>query len=104
MRILLLVVCILTMALPAQAENEFNLLANRLPRSTNALVLLDVKGAINSPLGEFEGWSKDLEKAFNAGITRVPPQAERFVLAAEIDFEYMKPIWEAAAVEIASPI
>jgi len=104
MRCLLLVVCVLTWVAPARAENEFKLLANRLPRSTNALVLLDVEGAIHSPLGEYEGWSKDLEKAFNAGITRVPPNAKRFVLGAEIDFEYMKPIWEAAALEMSTPI
>jgi len=104
MRTLLFVLCIFAAALPARAEDEFNRLANRLPRSTNALVLLNVKRALASPLGEFEGWPKDLEKAFSAGITRVPAQADKFVLGAEIDFEYLKPIWEAAAIEMNTPV
>ena len=82
------------------AEDEFQQLVNQIPRSANAVVLLNMEKAKNSPLGLKENWSAKVEQAFESGLTRVPPQATRFVLASEIDFEFMEPIWEAAVMEL----
>ena len=56
--------------------------------------------AKNSPLGLKEDWSAKVEKAFESGLVRVPPQATRFVLASQIDFEFMEPLWTAAVIEL----
>jgi hypothetical protein len=82
------------------AADEFQELVNQIPRSANAVVLLNMEKAKDSPLGVKEGWKEKVEKAFEAGLVRVPPQATRFVLASEIDFESKEPIWEAAVVDL----
>jgi hypothetical protein len=56
--------------------------------------------AKNSPLGLKEDWKKNVEKAFEDGVARVPPQATRFVLASQIDFESKEPFWEAAVIDL----
>ena len=86
------------------AADDFDRLVNMLPRSANAVLILNVDKAMASPMGKFEGWQENIEKSFDAGITRVPPQAKRFVLAAELDFDYLKPLWEAAVIDAKMPI
>ena len=83
------------------ASAQFREMVDRLPRSANAVVILNVEKAKQSAMGIREGWDKKIETAFQSGLTRVPPKAVRFVLGAEIDFEFMKANWEAAVVEVA---
>ena len=82
------------------ADDEFQDLVNKIPRSANAVVLLNMEKAKSSPLGMKEDWNSKVEEAFESGVTRVPPQAKRFVLASQIDFEFMEPLWEAAVIEM----
>lgn len=82
------------------AADEFQDLVNRIPRSANAVVLLNMEKAKQSPLGLKENWNAKVEQAFESGLVRVPPQATRFVLASQIDFEFMEPLWEAAVIEL----
>jgi hypothetical protein len=82
------------------AADEFQNLVNQIPRSANAVVLLNLEKAKNSPLGIKEDWKEKIENAFAAGASRVPPQAARFVLASKIDFEFMEPIWEVAIMDL----
>jgi hypothetical protein len=71
------------------AADAFQNLVNRIPRSANAVVLLNLEKAKNSPLGQKEDWKGKIDSAFAAGAARVPPQAARFVMASQIDFEFM---------------
>lgn len=82
------------------ADDEFQDLINKIPRSANAVVLLNLEKAKNSPLGLKEDWKGKIESAFASGASRVPPQAARFVMASKIDFEFMEPIWEAAVMDL----
>ncbi len=82
------------------AADEFQGLINQIPRSANAVVLLNLEKAKNSPLGLKEDWKGKIENAFAAGAFRVPPQAARFVMASKIDFEFMEPIWEVAIMDL----
>lgn len=92
------VLAVLVMAGPAAAQ--FRDLVSHVPNGANALVILNVEKILASPLGERGGWKSNLEKAFSAGMVRVPPKAKRFILAAQIDFEFMKPNWEAAVADL----
>jgi hypothetical protein len=82
------------------AADEFQDLVNQIPRSANAVVILNMEKAKQSPLGLKENWSAKVERAFEDGLVRVPPQATRFVLASQIDFEFLEPLWEAAVIEL----
>jgi hypothetical protein len=90
---------IMFMQFEAFAADEFQDLVNQIPRSANAVVLLNMEKAKNSPLGLKEDWKAKIENAFEAGLFRVPPKATRYVLAAEIDYEFKEPLWEAAVIE-----
>jgi hypothetical protein len=82
------------------AADEFQDLLDKIPRAANAVVLLNMDKAKESPLGLKEKWSEKIEQAFEDGLVRVPPQAKRFVLASQIDFEFMEPLWESAVIEL----
>ena len=56
--------------------------------------------AKNSAMGQKEDWNTKVAEAFESGLWRVPPQATRFVLASQIDFEFMEPLWSAAVIEL----
>ncbi len=82
---------------------QFRELVARVPKTANAVVLLNVEKAVNSPMGVREGWKKKIEKSFAAGLVRVPPQATNFVLASEMDLEFMQPIWSATVMDLSDP-
>ncbi len=82
------------------AQDQFGQLVARIPRSANAVVILNMEKVLASPMGVQEGWKENLTKAFEAGVMRVPPKATRFVLASQMDFQFMEPIWEAAVMDV----
>jgi hypothetical protein len=87
-------------ARPAAAADEFQDLLSKIPRSANAVVLLNLEKAKESALGQKLDWNAKIEEAFQSGLTRVPPQATRYVQAAQIDFEFMQPLWMAAVMDL----
>src|SRR5687768_8687734 len=87
---------VLLLSSGASAQTQFQSLLDRVPHSANAVTILNVEKAKQSPTGLKEGLAEKLDKAFRDGLIRVPPSAARFVLAAEVDLEFMSPIWEAA--------
>jgi hypothetical protein len=100
LRLLAILALLAACARSGVADDEFQDLVNQIPRSANAVVLLNMEKAKNSPLGQKEDFKGKLERAFAAGAARVPPQATRFVMASEIDFDLMEPIWEAAVMDL----
>lgn len=88
----------------AQAPTQYRSLVAQIPSGANTVMIYNVQKILASPMGVRQGWDKNLQKAFDDGICRVPPQAEGFVLASQMDFEFLKPIWEAAAVKLRSPL
>jgi hypothetical protein len=88
-------------SLPSAASAQFGNLTQRIPDRANALMLVDLEKAYASPLGTREGWRQKLEKAFSDGLVILPPQANQFALAAELDFDAMRPKWEVAVMDLA---
>ncbi len=80
---------------------QFIDMANRAPRSANAIVILNVEKIKQSDRAIRENWSEKMEMAFESGMTPIPPKAERYVLASEIDYEFIKPLWQAAIIDFA---
>ena len=86
------------------AQDSFAQLVDRIPRSANAVVILNMERVLASPMGVREGWKENLAKAFESGLIRVPPRATRFVLASQMDFQFMEPILEAVVMEAGETI
>ena len=59
----------------AFAADDFQELVNKIPRSANAVVLLNIEKAKASPMGIKQDWKNKLENAFDAGLTQVPNQS-----------------------------
>jgi len=89
----------IVLAIAAPAAAQFRELANRVPHSANAMVLLNVEKILQSPKAVAEDWKDKVDKAFEAGLSRIPPKTLRYVVASQIDFESMQPRWEAAVAD-----
>src|SRR5262245_42559964 len=81
-------------------KGQFEALMAKVPSTANAVALLDAKRLFESPLATRERWKDKYDQAFAAGLVSVPPTAQRMILAAEIDYEFMKPRWELAIAEL----
>src|SRR5262249_34333549 len=84
---------------PPTAKAQFEALLTKIPSSANAVVLVDAQRLFASPLGTREGWKDKYERSFASGLVTMSPDTERLVLAAQIDYEFMKPQWEAAVAD-----
>ncbi len=85
---------ILLSVLANSAQAQFKDLARRVPGTANALVIVNVDKVHQSPLAVREGWEDEHAKAFDAGLTIISPRASHFILASQIDFEFVHPLWE----------
>jgi hypothetical protein len=88
-------------ALPAQAQ--FTELAARVPSSANAITLVNGERLMNSPIAIREGWKDKYSTAFAAGLHSIPPDTKQFVLAADVNYEFMQPSWRVAVAETLKP-
>lgn len=84
------------------AQAQFDELFGHLPDSTNALVLFNIQKLLDSPMARQEGWREDAGKRFTAGLISIPPGASQLVIAAQMDFRTMRPIWELALLRMDS--
>jgi hypothetical protein len=82
------------------ASAQLQQLAAKVPADANSLVLLNIEKVMNSPAAVKNKWNTDHSKSYSAGITFLPPNSKAAVLAAQYDFEMMKPVWQVAAMEL----
>ncbi|MCA9159516.1 MAG: hypothetical protein KDA72_14370 [Planctomycetales bacterium] len=71
-----------------------------LPESTNAVLAIDVAAILESPLAKSNHWSEPFDPKFAEQLTRLPPDAQRFVLATELGLDHLEPVWEFAALKV----
>jgi len=96
---------LLTLALMSQAlAAPFDDLMQKLPDGANVLVLVNVEQILASPFAREHDAKKRLNEAFEERSLLIPPNAARFVLAGAIDVERRKRTWEAAAIQMKSPV
>ncbi|NOX55373.1 MAG: hypothetical protein GXP27_13235 [Planctomycetes bacterium] len=89
----------------ANAAGRFDDLLYRVPRSANALLVIDVKGVHSSPLAVKEGWKSQHEASYVKKPMLLPPESDRMILASQMnpnrDFEVL---WEGAVVSLTEPL
>jgi hypothetical protein len=89
--------------LASPASADFRSLVARVPSDANALVLIDVEGVLNSPLGVREGWKAKMAKTYAEKPLIIPPDASRVVMAALIDTNHVESIWEVSLMDVTRP-
>lgn len=82
------------------AHAQLDQLANRVPASANSLVIINTKRAYASPFAHAEKWEQGGLQAHRDGMIALPATAEIFLMAAEMDFEFMQPLWEVAVAYV----
>src|SRR5262249_48209725 len=82
-------------------SKKYGELLKRLPEAANVMLLVDVDGLLNSPLGQREKWR---EKAASrpTGILGLSADASKVVVAAGIDLETLVERWTPGMVQTRS--
>ena len=73
--------------------------ARWIPNSANALVIVRAKEIFETEIARKERWKTDRLKAFQSGATFLPPTTQQLLMSAQLDYEYMEPIWQVAVFE-----
>lgn len=93
---------IISCAFSRPAAAQFEKLAAKVPDSANAIVLLDGEKLLASPLAEKEGWKEKYEQLFASGMVAIPPDTRHMILASQIDYQFMRPVWELAVADFSA--
>lgn len=95
---LILALAVATTTSPALAQ--FNNMAAAVPGDANVLMLLSVERILASPIAQREDWAGKFDKAYSAGLTEIPTDSDRVLVASQVDLEYLKPVWEMAVLDL----
>jgi hypothetical protein len=90
-----LICAMISMALASGAAAQFNADSKWIPGQANSLVLINATRIFASPLATKENWAAQRLGAFERGLSLVPFDKGRVMLASQIDYEHMEPIWTA---------
>lgn len=88
----------------SQVSGQYKDMLERVPETANSLVLVNAKAIFNSPIAKQNKWGDKREARFSSGLTSIPPNAGRLVIAANLDVETMRPSWEVAVVQQDVPV
>ena len=97
--VLLLLAGAASFQLANTAHAQFDEATRWIPPSANSIVLVRAKEIFKSKKAQSERWSTERIKAFKSGAAFIPPVVERFLMAAQLDFEFMDPVWQVAIFE-----
>jgi hypothetical protein len=78
-------------------------LVHAVPATANTLIVLDADRLFASKLAVSEEWRANFDRAFASGMVAIPGDTSRLVLASQLDFEFMKPLWQVSAADLQSP-
>lgn len=76
------------------ASAQFSELIGRVPKDANAAIFIDTDKIFKSPVATQGRWQQRREAAFEAGVSALSTQATQVVLAARMDIEFGRSVWE----------
>ncbi len=84
------------------AHAQFEDAAKWVPESANSLMMVRAKQILESPLAVKEKWKSERSRAFRSGAAFFPPSTKRLLIASQIDFQFMEPMWDVTVFENSS--
>ena len=87
---LVLVVSLMS-ATSAQAQFEKD--AKWIPESANCVVMVQSRKILDSQIGKMEKWASDQSKRFRSGAAFIPPSVDRFLIASQVDFDFLESVF-----------
>ncbi len=97
------VVFSLLTTLTTGAFGQFEKDASWVPRTANTMMMVNVRGLLDSPLGKSEKWRSRMHSSFKKGLATFPTSTSKILVASEVDFEFMEPLWQVAVLTKAFP-
>jgi hypothetical protein len=88
----------------SQAAQPFEALMQKVPEGANVLVVINVEQILQSDFARVHDSKQKLADAFAQRSILIPPDAKQFVMASQLDLEHARPIWEAAVMDLSSPL
>src|SRR5436305_1481342 len=88
--------------LVAPALAQYQDLAAHLPTSGNTLIMIDATRVYASPLAKREHWQDDHVRGVTAGGMLLPSGTVRMAAAANLDLEFLEPLWEAGVLKLSA--
>jgi hypothetical protein len=88
----------------APGASPFDDLLRRVPDSANFALFANIRALYNSPLGVQRNWAGLVQRNYAGGLTSLPPNAERLVVAQRLDPSTMQYSWRLELVQLSSPI
>jgi len=80
--------------------DEFEDLLKRVPEQANALLLVDVDAVRATPLAVRENWAKRHQRDYLAGVTRLPPEAHKVLVAALFNPSTLHHAWRIGLLDL----
>jgi hypothetical protein len=84
----------------AAVASPFDDLLKRVPDTANAIMFANVHALQRSPLGQKSKWGEQSAQKFQAGISHLPPTAERLLVALHIDPHSLHYDWRIELVQM----
>lgn len=97
MKITSAAICIWATLICTSDASDFAALTAKIPRGANAILLIDVDGALASPIATANSWKGTLQKEAADRPMYLPPEADKIIVAAQLDeVRGFSRIWQAA--------
>jgi len=96
----LALLAVFVLAGPVAAAGPYDDLLKHTTPHTNSLVLVDVKGAMTSPLAKAEKWGEKATASGRGGLGFVPPDAEVVVIAGEVNLTTLVRDFQVGLVKV----
>lgn len=84
----------LALCMNRPAAAQFASLVKHIPASANTIMLFNAEKVLNSEMALREGWRSNFERAVSEGVFHLSPDTRQCVLASQMDFDYMHPVWQ----------
>ncbi|WP_406697351.1 hypothetical protein V5E97_00750 [Singulisphaera sp. Ch08] len=104
-RVLLTLILLVVAASPGPAwaqpgnSRKFGDLLKRIPEQSEVLMLVDVDGLVNSPMGRREGWRQEALEAHQNGLG-LAAEVSKFAVAVGMDFHTMQERWKVGLIQL----
>ena len=87
-----------------ESKAQISGLRGRVPRDTNTVMIIDVEKLFGSAAAESGRWEARRQAAFDAGLTFLSSNTTGVVIAANVDFEYGKTVWQLTQTKLSGDI
>jgi hypothetical protein len=100
LRAFILVATLTTASQAQSADSDFVDLLKKVPASPNVIVVLNAEKIFASEVATQGGWKQQYGATYADTPLLMPPSAQQFVLAADLDLARLHPRWQAAVMRL----